>query len=89
MSVSVHVSLSPENQFLRVFAMRKFFLILLISGSWTWCHVAAAQSPSFDCSKARYPDELAICRTPDLAELDNVIAGGLRVSQSHPRKVAR
>ena len=59
----------------RSLAMRKYFLILLISGSWTWCHVAAAQSPSFDCSKARYPDELAICRTPDLAELDNVIAG--------------
>ena len=35
---------------------------------------AAAQSPSFDCNKARLPDEIAICRTPELAELDNVIA---------------
>ena len=37
-------------------------------------HQAAAQSPSFDCSKARLPDEIAICRTPELAEFDNVIA---------------
>ena len=33
-----------------------------------------AQSPSFDCSKARLPDEITICRTPELAELDNSIA---------------
>src|ERR1700722_1854190 len=38
------------------------------------CHSAAAQSPSFDCGKARLPDEIAICRTPELAELDNIIA---------------
>ena len=37
-------------------------------------HPAAAQSPSFDCSRARLPDEIAICRTPELAEFDNVIA---------------
>jgi tetratricopeptide (TPR) repeat protein len=36
--------------------------------------VASAQSPSFDCNKARFPDELAICRNPELAELDNVAA---------------
>lgn len=35
---------------------------------------ALAQSPSFDCGRARLPDEIAICRTPELAELDNVIA---------------
>ena len=39
--------------------------------SW---HPAAAQSPSFDCNRARLPDEIAICRTPELAELDDVIA---------------
>src|SRR5271166_3661388 len=39
--------------------------------SW---HPAAAQSPSFDCNRARLPDEIAICRTPELAELDNIIA---------------
>ena len=39
--------------------------------SW---HSAAARSPSFDCNRARFPDEIAICRTPELAELDNIIA---------------
>ena len=39
--------------------------------SW---HSAAAQSPSFDCNRAHLPDEVAICRTPELAELDNIIA---------------
>jgi tetratricopeptide (TPR) repeat protein/predicted aspartyl protease len=33
-----------------------------------------AQSPSFNCNNARFPDEIAICRTPELAELDNVVA---------------
>ena len=36
-------------------------------------HQAAAASPSFDCGKARFPDEITICRTPELAEFDNVI----------------
>ena len=39
--------------------------------SW---HSAAAQSPSFDCNRAHLPDEIAIGRTPELAELDNIIA---------------
>ena len=38
--------------------------------------VAQAQNPSFDCQKARYPDEFVICQTPELAELDNIIADG-------------
>jgi uncharacterized protein len=37
---------------------------------------AHAQRPSFDCSKARFPDEFVICRTPQLAELDNLVAAG-------------
>src|SRR5208282_5618124 len=43
----------------------------LICVSW---HSAAAQSPSFDCGKAHLPDEIAFCRTPGLAVLDNVLA---------------
>ena len=38
--------------------------------------VANAQNPSFDCNKARLADEFAICRTPQLAELDNLVAAG-------------
>jgi S1-C subfamily serine protease len=37
---------------------------------------SAEADPSFDCRKARYPDEFAICNSPDLAELDNIIAAG-------------
>jgi uncharacterized protein len=35
---------------------------------------ALAQSPSFNCGRARLPDEIAICQTPELAEFDNIIA---------------
>jgi uncharacterized protein len=38
--------------------------------------VGAAATPSFDCNKARYPDEIAICASPELADLDNQVAKG-------------
>ncbi len=49
--------------------------------------VANAQSPSFDCNKARLPDEFAICRSSHLAELDNLVAGRyafLKSTQGRP-----
>jgi hypothetical protein len=48
---------------------------------------ANAQSPSFDCRKARCPDEFAICRTPELAELDNLVASAyayLKTTRGRP-----
>jgi uncharacterized protein len=54
--------------------MRSNALILVVSTSCIWSQAATAQSPSFDCSKARYPDEFVICSTPQLADLDNLIA---------------
>jgi len=36
----------------------------------------ASVRPSFDCNKARTLTEIAICRSPQLAELDNVLAAG-------------
>ena len=48
---------------------------------------ANGQTPSFDCSKARLPDERAICRSPQLAELDNLVAAGyafLKSTQGRP-----
>ena len=48
---------------------------------------ANAQSPSFDCNKARLPDEFAICGTPELAELDNLVAaayGYLKSTRGRP-----
>ena len=37
---------------------------------------AAAASPSFDCNRARYPDEYAICANSELADLDILVARG-------------
>ena len=36
---------------------------------------AVASAPSFDCSKAKRADEIAICGDPRLGELDRLIAG--------------
>jgi hypothetical protein len=36
----------------------------------------AAVNPSFDCNRARTPSEIKICRSPRLAELDNILASG-------------
>jgi uncharacterized protein len=33
-------------------------------------------TPSFNCAKATYPDELTICANPELSQLDNVLAAG-------------
>src|SRR5271165_31460 len=57
--------------------MRIRVLLCTVSAYGVSCvswHPAAAQSPSFDCNRAHLPDEIAICRTPELAELDNIIA---------------
>jgi S1-C subfamily serine protease/uncharacterized protein len=60
----------------RRYGMRTLSLcaVLACGFSFVSWHPAAAQSPSFDCTRAHLPDEIAICRTPELAELDNVIA---------------
>ena len=43
--------------------------------------------PSFDCNKARTPSEIQICRSPRLAQLDNILAAGyafLKTTQGRP-----
>jgi S1-C subfamily serine protease len=48
----------------------------------------ATTSPSFDCNKARTPSEIQICRSPRLAELDNILAAGyafLKTTQGRPK----
>jgi hypothetical protein len=52
-----------------------------IAGSRAACRNQIAQQPmwqgpSFDCSKARMPDERAICSDAELSKLDNLVAGG-------------
>ena len=46
-----------------------------------------AVSPSFDCNKARTASEIATCRSPRLAELDNILASGyafIKTTQGRP-----
>ena len=51
--------------------------------------IATAESPSFDCSRARYHDEFAICSVPELARLDNIASRGyLYVKESQGRFAA-
>ena len=54
--------------------MRRPVLSIVAAATYFLAQIANAQSPSFDCSKARYPDEVAICKNPELAELDDVAA---------------
>jgi hypothetical protein len=49
---------------------------IIALGATLAANPALAESPSFDCSKARLPDEIVICQTPQLAELDNLEAAG-------------
>jgi hypothetical protein len=49
-----------------------YVLLSLVAG----CTGAFAQTPSFDCSKATYPDELSICSNAELSQLDNVANDG-------------
>jgi hypothetical protein len=40
------------------------------------------QGPSFDCKKARAPDELAICSDTELSRLDNLVVSGYNYLRS-------
>ncbi len=58
-----------------------------IAGSRAACRNQIAQQPmwqgpSFDCSKARMPDERAICSDAELSKLDNLVAGGYNYLRS-------
>jgi uncharacterized protein len=58
-------------------AMRKFHLsvaaLILASVS---ALPASAEPPSFNCAKATYPDEYAICSSAEVSHLDNVADAG-------------
>ena len=48
---------------------------------------AAGLVPSFDCNKARTASEIEICKSPKLAELDNILASGyafIKKNQGRP-----
>ena len=49
---------------------------------------AGVVSPSFDCNRASTASEIEICRSPRLAELDNILAAGyafIKTTQGRPR----
>ena len=50
-----------------------FYLSL---GFVTGCASAFAETPSFNCNTATYPDERAICSNAELSQLDNVANAG-------------
>jgi uncharacterized protein/mevalonate kinase len=54
----------------------KCLLLISLAGYSFWSVTAEAQNPSYDCTKARTPDEIVICSIPQLAELDNLVAAG-------------
>lgn len=60
--------------------MRKARLLFVLAGLAGWLGAASARSegPSFDCAKARTPDEKLICASPELARADVTLAEGFR-----------
>ncbi len=59
----------------------------LINGGVAAPAPIASVGPSFDCNKARTPSEIEICRSPRLAELDNILAAGyafIKTTQGRP-----
>lgn len=45
--------------------------LLVVAAFWT----TNASAASFDCSKAKAPEELAVCKNPDLSALDSEMGG--------------
>ena len=63
--------------------------MLLVGATFVFLGTATskAQTPSFDCARARLPDEVAICQTQELARLDSVVAAAysyLKSSRGRP-----
>lgn len=52
---------------------------------------ASPQGPSFDCSKARGPDEVLVCADPELAAMDRKLAArfGERLAKSSQEEASR
>ena len=57
-------------------ALKRQLAIIIVCAVLAVANTAHAATPSFDCAKARTATEIQICRSPRLAELDNVLAAG-------------
>ncbi len=60
----------------------------LVAGAAAEPATVVGVSPSFDCNKARTPSEIAICRSPRLAELDNILAAGYAFIKTNQGRAA-
>src|SRR5271165_2087703 len=65
-----HIGLRKMNKY------RASIALQLCSYTALMIAAAAAASASFDCNRARYPDEYAICANSELADLDILVARG-------------
>ena len=55
--------------------MRKTLIVPLFLGLLMAAQASSpARAASFDCRRARTPDEIAICQTPQLSDLDSIMA---------------
>jgi len=69
--------------------MPKFSLIFAVALVSVFALSASAQTPSFDCAKATYPDERTICFSAELSQLDNVASAGYEyVRRAYGRQYA-
>jgi S1-C subfamily serine protease len=60
----------------------------LVAGAAAEPATVVGVSPSFNCNKARTPSEIAICRLPGLAELDNILAAGYAFIKTNQGRAA-
>jgi uncharacterized protein len=71
--------------------MPKFSLVFAVALVSVFALSASAETPSFDCAKATYPDERTICFSAELSQLDNVANAGYeyvrRVSTAHNMQI--
>jgi uncharacterized protein len=56
--------------------MTKFSLVFAVALVSVFALSVSAETPSFDCAKATYPDERTICFSAELSQLDNAASAG-------------
>src|SRR6516164_7281206 len=56
--------------------MPKFSLVFAVALVSVFALSTWAETPSFDCAKATYPDKRTICFSAELSQLDNVANAG-------------
>jgi uncharacterized protein len=62
----------------------RVYVLLITGGVLVAAATMPAHAASFDCAKAHKTDEAAICKNPDLSELDTEMGdSGLRIAGFH------